>query len=483
MLFNSYEFLIFLPIVIIGVAFLPDKYKRLFLLLASYFFYMNWNPVYGLLLLFCTVITYGTAIFIENSNYKNDNKKTGKKALILMLIIVFGLLFYYKYFTWIYVYTGKILTHLNSSLSFTEKNIILPVGISFFTFQSVAYVIDVYRKDVKAEKNFIKYALFISFFPQLVAGPIERSRNLLKQLDGELKVTLKNVKEGIYILLWGYFLKIVIADRAAIYVDTVYTNYADKVSVEIIIATVLFAFQIYGDFGGYSMIAKGCAKFIGIDLMDNFNSPYTSLSVREFWRRWHISLNTWFTDYLYIPLGGSRKGKFRTYVNTLTVFLLSGLWHGAGITYVLWGLINGIYILIEKAFNIKNAGNRIIKPVQGIITFILVDFAWLFFRSQGISNAAGLLKTIISTGSDKKLGYYLTGNGLDAANMILLLISVLLLIMVDTYTKDGKRVRYLFMNKAFFIQSFIIILSVTAIMLFGIWGNEYDAANFIYFRF
>ncbi len=479
MLFNSYEFLIFLPVVLLGVKVIPDKFKRTFLLLASYFFYMSWNAAYGFLLLFCTFITYVSAIVIEN----NRQKKFSKAILSGMLLIVFGILFYYKYFTWISAYAGIAISKIFANLTFTERNIILPVGISFFTFQSVAYVIDVYREDVKAEKNFIKYALFISFFPQLVAGPIERSRNLLKQLGGNFTVTKNNIIEGLYIILWGYFLKIVIADRAAIFVDEVYKNYSIKTSTDVIIATILFAFQIYGDFGGYSMIAKGVAKLIGIELMDNFNSPYISLSVREFWRRWHISLNTWFTDYLYIPLGGNRKGQIRTYINTIIVFFLSGLWHGAGLTYVLWGLINGIYILFEKAFRIKNGENTILRFVQWIVTFVLVDFAWFFFRAQGISNAKGLLMTIIETPSRNGLAYSLINNGLDAANIILLLISIIVVMIVDWYTKDGKNIRSVFLNKSFGIQSFIIISSLLIILLFGIWGNEYDAASFIYFRF
>lgn len=481
MLFNSYEFLIFLPIVLMILWAIPDRFKNTFLLVASYFFYMNWNPIYGFLLLLCTAVTYISAISIGEKFTNRPRIK--KKILIGMLIIIFGILFYYKYFTMVYVYSGKILSHIGLNLSFTEKNIILPVGISFFTFQSVAYVIDVYRGDVRAEKNFIKYALFISFFPQLVAGPIERSRNLLKQLNGNYRITVHNVKEGLLIILWGYFLKIVIADRAAIFVDAVYDNIALKSSLEIIIATVLFAFQIYGDFGGYSLIAKGIAKLMGISIMDNFNSPYISLSVREFWRRWHISLNTWFTDYLYIPLGGSQKGQIRTYFNTMIVFLLSGLWHGAGLTFVLWGMVNGIYVIFEKITKIKKCTLPIMRIVQGIVTFILVDFAWMFFRSQGIYNVKAIFARLYTGQDDFDLHSCFLNNGLNMANMILLLIAIIFMMCVDYYSKDGKRVRTTILKQPFAIQSMVVISAILVIMIFGIWGNEYDAANFIYFRF
>lgn len=335
MLFNSIDFLIFLPIVVLIYFLIPDKIKSLWLLIASYYFYMCWNAKYALLLLFSTVITYASGLLIER--FKRKYVRYKKYILIFSLAANLALLFYFKYINFAFDILRSVFEGMHIQLNVPKFDIVLPVGISFYIFQALGYTIDVYRDEIYAEKNFLKYALFVSFFPQLVAGPIERSKNLLCQLATPKKFKFEEAREGLLLMLWGFFLKIVLADRIAIFVDTVYGDYTTYAGYYLILATVLFAFQIYCDFAGYSTIAIGVAKILGITLMENFKSPYLSTSVAEFWRNWHISLTSWFKDYLYIPLGGSRKGKFRKYLNKMIVFLLSGLWHGASMSFVVWG--------------------------------------------------------------------------------------------------------------------------------------------------
>jgi D-alanyl-lipoteichoic acid acyltransferase DltB (MBOAT superfamily) len=341
MLFNSAQFLIFFPIVTLVYFVIPEKIRYIWLLLSSYYFYMCWNAEYALLILTTTVITYFSGILIEKIKKSDAGEagKTRKKKMVVSLSVVCNLaiLFYFKYTNFALAVMGDIFSRVNIQMNIPQFDVILPVGISFYTFQALSYTMDVYRDDIYAEKNFFRYALFVSFFPQLVAGPIERSKNLLKQLAVPKKFDFDMAREGLLLMLWGYFLKMVLADRIAIFVDTVYGEPETYAGYYLILATVFFAFQIYCDFAGYSTIAMGAAKILGINLMGNFDAPYLSVSVAEFWRKWHISLTSWFKDYLYIPLGGSRKGKVRKYVNKMIVFLVSGLWHGASFAYVIWG--------------------------------------------------------------------------------------------------------------------------------------------------
>ena len=338
MLFNSIHFLLFFPIVLLIYQIIPDRAKYLWLLAASYYFYMSWNARYALLILLSTAITYVSGLLLERENTREagdaatpdakhavtHTSHTTRRKLIVAASFTLNLaiLFYYKYFNFVLGLAAKVLALAHISLNVPVFDIMLPVGISFYTFQALSYTMDVYRGEIYAEKNFFRYALFVSFFPQLVAGPIERSKNLLKQLAVPHKLKLANMREGLLLMLWGYFLKIVLADRIAIFVDHVYGNYQDLGGCYLIAATVLFAVQIYCDFAGYSTIAMGAALFLGVRLMENFDAPYLSTSVAEFWRKWHISLTSWFRDYLYFPLGGSRKGRVRKYLNKLIVFLV-----------------------------------------------------------------------------------------------------------------------------------------------------------------
>lgn len=322
--------------------------RYIWLLCASYYFYMSWNPKYALLIAFSTVVTYLSGLLIGIINENNgDSSSQLQKSVRLKKWVVAGsftvnlaILFFFKYFDFALSNVNRILTAVGISMIEKPFDVLLPVGISFYTFQALSYTMDVYRGDVRAERNILKYALFVSFFPQLVAGPIERSKNLLSQVEKAHTFQLWNynrIANGAVIMLWGYFQKMVIADRVALLVDTVYDKYWLYGSTALILASVLFAVQIYCDFASYSSIAIGAAEIMGFSLMENFDTPYFSRSVKEFWRRWHISLSSWFRDYLYIPLGGNRKGKVRKYINTMVVFLTSGLWHGASWNFVVWG--------------------------------------------------------------------------------------------------------------------------------------------------
>lgn len=334
MIFNSIDFMLFFPIVVVIYFFIPKRIRYIWLLIASYYFYMCWNAKYAFLIALSTVITYISGLFMEKYFFRK------KLILIFSLVSNLGILFVFKY----YQFLLQNINHFRDIIGIApmEKSLdlLLPVGISFYTFQALGYSIDVYRGDVKAEKNLLKYALFVSFFPQLVAGPIERSKNLLTQVNCVEYFRLWNyerITNGAVIMLWGFFQKMVIADRAAILVDKVYGEYWIYGTIELIFATILFAFQIYCDFSGYSMIAVGAARIMGFELMENFNAPYYSKSIKEFWRRWHISLSSWFRDYIYIPLGGNRVSRLKGYGNLMVTFLISGLWHGANWSYVAWG--------------------------------------------------------------------------------------------------------------------------------------------------
>ena len=351
MLFNSLQFLAFFPIVCLIYFILPKiRQRNLFLLFASYYFYMNWKPVYALLILTSTTLTFFCGLLVQKHA---DNKPYKKAFLIISLVLNFAILFLFKYYNFIGNNITAFLSFCGLGLSIPNLNVLLPVGISFYTFQAVGYSVDVYRGHISAEKDFFTYALFVSFFPQLVAGPIERASNLLPQFKEKHDFNYDRLIAGFSLMLWGYFLKLCIADRFGIYVDSIYNNVGKHNGGSYLVASMMFPFQIYGDFCGYSLIAIGAAKVMGFSLMENFHRPYFSTSVGEFWKRWHISLSTWFMDYLYIPLGGNRVKPIRHYFNLFITFLISGIWHGANWTFVAWGGLHGIFLCIEKALGIS----------------------------------------------------------------------------------------------------------------------------------
>lgn len=500
MQFNSIDFMIFFPIVIAAYFVIPNKCRTVWLLIASYYFYMSWNAKYALLIGGSTIITYGSGLIMGRYSNVDDKAGSRKRKLTLLLCVSLnlGVLALFKYGNFAIESLNALLGLAHITAIASRFDLLLPVGISFYTFQAMGYIIDVYRGDINVEKNFIRYALFVSFFPQLVAGPIERSGNLLSQMKGINNIKLWNarrVTSGAILMVWGFFIKMVIADRVAILVDTVFNNYRMYGSTELILAALGFTLQIYCDFGSYSIIAIGAAKIMGFELMENFNTPYLARSIRDFWSRWHISLSTWFKDYLYIPLGGNRKGKLRKALNTMIVFLVSGLWHGANWSFVIWGGVHGFYqvaadilekprIYIRERFSIKTDCFSW-KLLQTIITFGLVAVAWIFFRADTITDALRFMKRIIVKPTPWLLfngGIY--NIGLDRIQMNILFVSVLILLAVDMirYVKKQTLDAFLLEQNLWFEWLAIIIL-IAMIFVFGEYGPEFDPQQFIYFQF
>lgn len=478
MLFNSLSFLIFFPVTLLLYFILPVRFKNFSLLILSYVFYMGWNSKYALLLLFCTAVTYGASLLINRIEF--DNKKR-VFVLILALVVVLSILFYFKYLNFILELIKSFVAANGFESSIPHFDIILPVGISFFTFQSIGYLIDVYRGDVEVEKNFFTYALFVSFFPQLVAGPIERSHNLLKQLKVVHDFEFYNLKSGLITMCWGYFMKMVVADRASILVDFVFNN-KNSTGIQVMFAVFVFAFQIYCDFCGYSTIAVGASRILGIKLMQNFDAPYLASGFQDFWRRWHISLSSWFKDYIYIPLGGNRKGTVRKYLNIIIVMFISGIWHGAGINYIFWGLLNGVLQVADSV--IKPVKKHVNKIILILFNFALVCFTWLFFRAKSMTHAVSLIKKILfdlhpcSLKGDFKKIY-----GIGGIEISVMLLTIILLVTVDIIRCKKISVRSVVLSKHWTVQALCFVLFVLFILVFGVWGGNYNPASFIYFQF
>lgn len=479
MLFNSINFLIFFPIVSILYFAIPKKAKNYWLLATSYFFYGCWDPRYIFLLLGTTIVTFIFSLLIQKFHEKKLQKLL---CLCAVLVFNFGILFFFKYYDWIFTLIAKIFGYIHISLNFGKLNLTLPVGISFFTFQAVGYTIDVYRKEIYAERNFFKYALFVSFFPQLVAGPIERSKNLLKQLNETYSFDFKRIRDGLFTMLWGFFLKLVIADRAAILVDKVFENFRKYPGSSLLFATIIFAFQIYCDFAGYSTIAKGAGKVIGVNLMDNFASPYFSTSVKDFWRRWHISLSSWFRDYVYIPLGGSRCSKARKNLNVLAVMVLSGIWHGAGLSFIAWGALHGFFQIFDEIT--RNLREKISKWILVPFTFAEVCLAWIFFRAESLLDSLRIVKKIVFDFSlDEFFGNATNLYGLDISNIKVLFFSIMILLISDFFKSKNISIREKILESDIPVKISAFVAGTVFILVFGIWGNSYEVSNFIYFQF
>lgn len=399
MLFNSLEFLLFFPIVTVLFYILPHTYRWIHLLVASCLFYMFFIPQYIFILFSTIIIDYAAAIWIEKSA---ENKK--KTYLIVSIIATCLVLFVFKYFD--FFNENMLLLSHKFGFYYPEKviNFILPIGLSFHTFQSLSYVIEVYKGNQKAERHFGIYSLYVMFYPQLVTGPIERPQNLLVQLREENKFKLANLSQGLRLMLFGLFIKMVIADNIGIYVDQIYASPTDYNSLSILKGIFFYSFQIYCDFLGYSTIAVGCAKTMGYNLMDNFKNPYLSKSIGEFWQRWHISLSTWFRDYVYFSLGGNRVKVQRWMINILVVFILSGLWHGANWTFILWGLAHGLIFILENIFNrifkFKKSENNVVAFVSNafniVKTFVIVSFIWVLFRASDLQQVKVICKSILN---------------------------------------------------------------------------------------
>ena len=485
MVFNSLEFLIFFPIVLLLYFFVvPKKYNWVMLLAASYYFYLTWKWQLIYLIVFTTVVSFVSGIVISRA----QKKSTKKIFLVLTLTVCLGVLFFYKYFNFLSTSVTGVINAFGGNAKDFTLDLILPVGISFYTFQTLSYVIDVYRGTTPVETHFGYYALYVSFFPQLVAGPIERPENLLPQLKTEHKLDAGNAAEGLRKMILGYFKKVVVADLFATYVVSVYSDVQNANGFTVLVATVLFAVQIYCDFSGYTDIAIGCAEIMGIKLMQNFNRPYTAKSIKEFWGRWHISLSSWFKDYIYIPLGGNRVSKFRNCLNIMIVFLVSGLWHGAAWTFVVWGVLHGLYQVIGKfTFKPRNKmwekigispDGKLVGAIRTFNTFMLAAFAWIFFRANSFADLKVLLTKLFTDWSLSPSFFVdsLSSMGLDLVAILTCIISVIILSMLDKtrLASDERRA------KPDFRYAYLVwAIAFAWILLLA--GD--GASSFIYFQF
>ncbi len=489
MVFNSYQYLMFLPLVVICYYLIPHKFRWFLLLVASYYFYMVWNPKYVLLIIFSTLVDYIVSIKMSNKELKSDRKK----YLYISLIANLGLLFLFKYFNFFNDTIQSLAGFINpdSIYTFSGLNLLLPMGISFYTFQTLSYTIDVYRGDRKAERHLGYFALYVTYFPQLVAGPIERSNTLIPNLKEKQYFDYDRTRKALLKIGYGFFKKIVVADRLAVIVNTIYNDVGSYSGVYFVIATVFFAFQIYCDFSAYSDIAIGSANLMGHNLMENFKAPYFAKNIKEFWARWHISLTTWFRDYLYIPLGGNRCSKSRYYVNVLIIFLVSGLWHGANFTFIVWGAIHGFLQIFSYATSdrrlsiIEKLGIKTntfyYRTFQQLITFMIVCFAWIFFRANTISDAIFVVQNISFEGIENIFDGSFYELGLDKIDFIFSLLLIPILLFIDNLIINHNIFDKL-LSENLVIRWGVYIIIIFTIILFGYYGG-YDESNFIYFQF
>jgi len=480
MLFNSLHFIIFFPIVVTIYFSLPQRFRWLLLLLASYYFYMAWRPTYALFLLFITTVDYlaGRAMGVM------PDKRRRLQILLSSFVVNLGLLFFFKYADFFSSSLNSLFSFLRLPYDIPLLELILPIGISFYVFQSLSYTIDVYRGIQPPEKHFGIFALYVVFFPQLVAGPIERPQNLLPQFFIKQTFSASRLLSGLRRMLWGFFKKMVIADNLAIFVNEIYASPDNYAGLSLLVATYFFAFQIYCDFSGYADIALGSAKVLGYELRENFNQPYFAKSIQEFWRRWHMSLSAWFRDYLYIPLGGNRVAPGRWRNNVLLVFAITGLWHGANWTFVVWGLLHGFYIIIGKStaalrerFARHCNLNRlptIRAGLQIFLTFHLVLFAWIFFRARTMADAWFIFTHFFSPFS-----FHLP-TGLEFDYPVLL--AIVVMVSVEFIKQSAKSRLFLLKLKPFVRYSaygFVFSWLLWSILLFGDFGSQ----EFIYFQF
>lgn len=484
MLFNSFHFLVFFIVVTSLYFAVPHNKRWLLLLISSCYFYMALVPIYIFILGFTIVIDYFAGIFIENAVGQRR-----KLFLIFSLVANIGVLAIFKYYNFINENFSFLLQGFGLTNPIPYLSLLLPIGLSFHTFQAMSYTIEVYRGNQKAERHFGIYSLYVMFYPQLVAGPIERPQNLLHQFREKFDFDYDRVTSGLRLMLWGLFKKVVIADRLAIVVDTVYNNPEQYNSLSLIIATVFFTFQIFCDFSGYSDMAIGAARIMGFKLMTNFDKPYQSKSVQEFWTRWHISLSSWFRDYLYITLGGNRVTIPRWYLNIFIVFLVSGLWHGANWTFIVWGALHGFYLIF--AIVTKNFRERVNKlfhlnklPLISVFTtFVLIAFAWIFFRAKSIASANYIISRMFTGIPDlinnlKGHQRVIQDLGLKEGGLLLSLILILFLETVH-YVQIKKNISEVFTQQPVYIRWVVYYGLVLAILVLGVFEDR----QFIYFQF
>lgn len=457
MVFNSLVFVTIFPIIIFLYYVMPEKVKNVFLFFVSLGFYACFKFSYLFLLLGVIGIVYVSALAMDGKGAKYNKQILAADitAAVVMLMV------------------------------FKCINV-LPVGISFYTFIALGYLIDVYRGRIKAEKDFIAFGTFVAFFPPLLSGPIERAENLLKQIKAEKVFNEERVLNGICRMLWGYFQKVVIADRIAVIVNAIYGNEDQYTGAYVLLATVLYAFQIYCDFAGYSNLAIGAAGVMGFELRENFNVPYKAVNISDFWDRWHISLSTWLRDYVYISLGGNRKGEWKKYRNLLITFLVSGIWHGVNWTFIVWGALHGVYSIVHNvlAKKCKSLAGKVVTGLKMVGTFLIVDFAWLFFRADSVKHALGLIKKIfvefeVFSLLDREMAITM---GLEIEEIVVLVIALLILVLVD-FTKDVFSYREKIVKSPLVVRWIVFYVAIFVIIIFGHYGPGFEAGQFIYAQF
>ena len=488
MLFNSFEFLLFLPIVFLLYWFVFKrslKWQNAFVVVASYVFYGWWDWRFLLLIAFTSLCSWASGLLIEKYADVPKSRNIFRDSRFYLwanILLNLGILGFFKYFNFFVQSFVDAFAAFGITLHATTLHIILPVGISFYTFQALSYSIDVYRKQLPPTRDAVAFLAYVSFFPQLVAGPIERATNLLPQFQRPRTFDYAQAVDGCRQMLWGFFKKIVIADNCAVYVNQVFDTYQDQSGSTLLLAAIFFTFQIYGDFSGYSDIAIGCAKLFGIQLMRNFNVPYFSRDIAEFWRRWHISLTTWFRDYIYIPLGGSRTTKAKIIRNTFIIFLVSGLWHGANWTFVVWGAYHAVLfmplILIGKnrRFTDTVAANRILptwrEAGQMLLTFVLVVIGWIIFRAESITQAWEYLGGMWQWGTLKASYRFFTQSDVATTGWLIVLMLVVEWVQRNKLHAMQLPVTYRIIN-------WLLYIALITIILF--YGGQ--AETFIYFQF
>ena len=476
MLFNSLHFLVFFIVITTIYFLLPHKHRWKLLLLGSCYFYMTFVPVYILILGFTIIVDYFAGILIENA----EGRKR-KFYLILSLIANVGVLALFKYYNFLNDNLSLLLGNFHYQNPVPYLSILLPIGLSFHTFQAMSYTIEVYRGNQKPEKHFGLYALYVMFYPQLVAGPIERPQNILHQFREKHRFNYEDVTAGLKQMLWGFFKKVVVADRLSIFVDAIYNNPEKHSGISLTVATIFFAIQIYCDFSGYSDIALGTARVMGYKLMVNFRRPYLAKSIKEFWSRWHISLSTWFRDYLYIPLGGNRVSAPKWYLNIFIVFIVSGLWHGASWTFIVWGALHGLYQIIgllkdklaSKLPILMKLNLGAVSSIYNIgTTFILTSFAWIFFRANSMNDAVTVIRGIFTW----KSGGLFIGS---VSTMFYAMVGVAVLFIAETGKEYLPKNFSLLDNNHKFIRHTTYACLLILILLIGV----FNSSQFIYFQF
>lgn len=471
MIFNSFNFIVLFPLIFLLYYAIPAKYakgRNLYLLIVSYLLYLQWKPVYALILLGVTAVTYYAAIAVERA-------KRPKRMLTAGVLLALLPLAFFKYFNFVNDSISQMLSLAGLNFHLAGLNWAVPIGISFFTFQALGYLWDVYYKRERAERDFLTYALFVSFFPSILSGPINKASLVIPQLR-QLRPYFDYSKAvgGLKMLLWGMFMKVVVADRVALYVDTVLPSYENYTGLSCFVASLLYTIQIYADFAGYSLMAIGVGKVLGFELTENFRRPYFAVSVTDFWHRWHISLSTWLKDYVYIPMGGSRCSKLRNYWNIFVTFLVSGIWHGANWTFIVWGCMHGVCQIVEKMLGQQKCNYGWFgKGVKIVITFLLVNFAWIFFRMPTLADACGVIGRIFDPSLPMTVYIDLI------PNLPFTILGVGLLAMKDI-RDEFMSGRFLLMNnKSKFVRWLTYIVLLVLIMITGVFGaDQFIYANF-----